>query len=844
MTKIQESFELKFRRDDSEISPLTNEVPCDHCGLPTNAIRHDKHVFCCHGCMGAFALIHEMGLDDYYALRDASPSSGAANADFVFSQQESTRSAVDMLNDLEAAGVAVHKTKDGLCEVRLGVEGLHCAACSWLIERLQPTMVGVHSAQVRMSDRSVRLVYDPTTTNPANVARSLSRLGYLLLPMHDEHATEETYTLQQREHWIAIASAAFLAANAMWIGIALYAGEATGMMATHAHFLRWLGTMLGLLAAVFPGRIFFRSAFQAIRTRTAHVDIPVAIALGMGTLGSILGTATGHGHIYFDSLASLVLLLRIGRYIQFRSQYRTGLSLSKLFRWSQSMANRVEADGNIKTVSTSRLAVDDVVLVQPGQTLPADGIVIDGRSHLNVSWLTGESRPLSVSTGDRVIGGTMNIDAPLRIRVTECGRQSRLGHLEEVIRNAAGERTPLVRGADKLGQWFVLIVLGLAVGCWGVWYGLTGVETATMHTIALLTIACPCAIALAAPLVITVTIGRAAKNQIWIRDGDCLERLAKPGMIWFDKTGTLTAGEMRVDSWDGSKRSLDYAAAIEAHVIHPMAKAISDYVSAKGHPHDLAAESVRVIEGLGVSASVDGYHVLVGSEALMRREALHIDDHWIAHQASIVADGRTPVWVSVEGRIEGMGAIGDFLRPDAVPMLQNLQSSGWKIGILSGDRQDVVDYWAKQLSDQGIHFSQSLGECSPEAKVTTIRNSSHDSKETVVFIGDGINDAAALAVADVGIAVRGGSDIGLRSAPIYIASNRLMSILLLIRAAQASVRSIRRCFAASLAYNTLTITLAIFGWIHPLIAAIFMPISGLTVLAMALTGRAFPMDEN
>jgi P-type Cu2+ transporter len=843
MTRVQESSTREFRRDDSKPAVSLQEAPCDHCGLPTNAIRHEQHVFCCHGCQGAYSLIHQMGLDDYYALRDASFDSTLAASGPEFLGSESAHAAIDSLNDLDAAGVAVHKTAEGLCEVRLGVEGLHCAACTWLIERIQPSIVGVHAAQVRMNDRSIRLVYDSQVTSPAQVAKQLARLGYLLLPMTDDEAVKSSFLREQQDHWVAIAIAAFLAANAMWIGIALYAGEATGMAPIHTFFLKWIGTSLGVLAAVFPGRVFFRSAVHAIRSRTAHVDIPVALALGIGTLGSIWGSATGRGHIYFDSLASLVLLLRIGRYIQFRSQYQTSLSLSKLFRWRQTLAQRVESDGTIKTVSTSRLAKNDIVLIQPGQTLPADGFVVDGHSHLNVSWLTGESQPKSISVGDQVIGGTMNIESPIRVCVTESGKESRIGQLEEVISNAAGKRTPLVRDADKIGRWFVVLVLLLAIITWLAWLLRADLETATLHTVALLTIACPCAIALAAPLVITVTIGRAARNQIWIRDGECVERLAKPGIVWFDKTGTLTTGKMRVDAWDGSKRSLEYAAAIESKVHHPLAGAVIEHLRSVDDATDHTVDSFRVWEGLGVSGRIEGCEILVGSERLLREQSIVIEDSWCIQQAAILTDGRTPVWVAIDGRIEGMGAIGDYLRPDAIETLRQLQSRGWKLGMLSGDRQAVIDYWESNLARAGIRFYQCWGDCTPEQKVSKVQSHPNAQSGCVVFVGDGINDAAALAVADVGIAVRGSSDIGLRAAPVYIGDNRLASIERLFRASQASVRTIQRCFAMSIVYNTLTISMAMLGWIHPLIAAIFMPISGVTVLALAIAGRSFPKSE-
>ena len=811
-----------------------------------------------------------MGLDDYYALRARASTQRVAGSDSIFNRKRASLAAIEMLQDLDAAGVTVHRTLEGLCEVRLGVEGLHCAACSWLIERMQPTLKGVRSAQVRMNDRSIHLVYDPMETNPSEIASRLVPLGYLLLPQYDNESASRTSRHQQHEHLIAIAIAAFLAANAMWIGIALYAGEATGMLASHTVFLRWIGTLLGVLAAVFPGRVFFRSAMEAIKTRTAHVDIPIAIALGMGILGSIWGTAAGVGHIYFDSLASLVLLLRIGRYVQFRSQNAAGISLEKLFQWTNIMTTRIANDGTRQTIAASQLKANDVVLVQPGETLPGDGVVVLGRSHLNVSWLTGESLLRSISTGDGVVGGTMNVESPIQVRVTACGNTSRLGQLEEVIRNAAGHRTPLVRTADTIGKWFVVSILILAVGCWFGWLYVGGPASATMHTVALLTIACPCAIALAAPLVITIAIGRAAQNQIWIRDGQCLERLAKPGLMWFDKTGTLTEGNLRVTKWNGSPLGLHYALLVESQINHPIARAICEFGDSRSDQNTLDLKSIQefggainvntgwsnrvapsvaldlatlhVVDGLGVTALVDNLQVLIGSERLLKSKQVFINADWSEQQSTILSAGKTPAWIAINGLVEGLFAVGDSLRPDAVQTIERLQERGWSIGILSGDRNEVVSFWRREIERSGIHFNAVYGGMSPEQKVEKVRESCMNPYRPVVFVGDGINDAAALAVADVGIAIRGSSEISLRAAPIYVASNRLHSIERLVEASRSTLKTIRQCFAISLVYNTITISLAVVGLIHPLIAAIFMPISGLTVLGLAIAGNSFPKE--
>lgn len=847
--------------------------PCSHCGLPTridvnkavsaaasepdatataasNAdtttstttgktqgttrVAVPDKVFCCHGCLGAYALIHELGLDQYYELRKVSHVDAA-------SPVRPTRGA-QVLQDLEAAGVEVQHTSDGQCTVRLAVDGLHCAACAWLIESLPPTMPGVHSTRVRMSDRSIQIVYDPRQTNPANVADRLATLGYALSPfVEDDEASAEDRRLQ-KEHWIGIASAFFLAANAMWIGVALYAGESTGMAASHEYFLRWTGTLLACLSTAFPGRIFFRSAWMALQSRIPHIDVPVALALGIGTIGSIIGAYLGRGHIYFDSLASLVLLLRIGRYIQFRSQYRTGLSVSRLLRMNTSTATRIKADGTQQLVPASRLCVDDRIAVLSGEMIPADGIILSGQSTLQTALLTGESFPTSVAVGDKVYGGTLNITAPIEVLVSAAGSKSRVGRLTEMVRQASNDRTPLIQKADKIGSWFIIAVLSLSAITFTTWLFVSGAERATQHTVALLTIACPCALAIAAPIVVTVALGRAARRQIWIRDGNCLERLAAPGFMWFDKTGTLTHGVLGIKRWVGPDWALAPIAALESQSNHPIAHSIVSFC--REHLLDSQNESdtteVEQLFGQGIRGIVNGQSIAIGSARMMR--SMDIDVPIAATTSKQSLDHI--VYVSVGGKSVGWFELIDSTRADAIPVLRELGKQGWKIGILSGDRQEVVQQLADELSSAGVVVQVAYGEMSPEQKVESITQSRSQTAGPVVMVGDGINDAAALAVADVGIALRGGSEISLKNAPVYIADSNLASIPDLIEASKRSVRAIYKCFAASLIYNCITISLAAFGWIHPLVAAILMPVSGITVLTLAMRARTFPRRKS
>lgn len=777
--------------------------------------------FCCQGCMGAYSLIHQLGLENFYALRSLSDQE---------SEPVSKVRASEILKDLTQAGVQVDALGDGTCRVRLGVEGLHCAACCWLIESLPPTLPGLRSAQVRLSDQSLELIYDPSRTAPFRVAEYLARFGYSLGPWSPEGTEEQTDGVLRREHWFWIAVAFFLAANAMWIGISLYAGESTGIASEHERFLRWVGALLGLLATVFPGRIFFRSAWQSLRSGIPHVDVPVATGLLVGTIGSLVGAATGRGHVYFDSLASLVLLLRVGRYIQFRAQYRSGVSIAKLLRFHDIEAIRLSEDGGRNVVLAKNLLPGDRVEVRAGVTIPADGIVSSGQSELQTAFITGESRPQRVRVGDSVIGGSLNLSSTIEMTVERTVQEGRLGQISDWVQEATADRTPLIQLADRVGRVFVWVILGLAILTAGIWSVSRGWEVSVERTVSLLTIACPCALALAAPLVITVAIGRAAKEKIWIRDGNSLERLAKPGLMCLDKTGTLTFGDLRVIDWSGPRELLLSIARIELESEHPVARALVDYVRSEigAEEFDRRIDSVRVSQvrqeaGRGIYGRVDGSLVFIG------RSETPIEQRDTSREVS--------VWV--DGQSQGKFRLGDSIRPNLVSSLRQIRDRGWKLAILSGDDSPQVQQIADALSAGGVELVACHGGLSPEQKTQRLGELRSEGT-TTVMVGDGINDAVALAAADVGIAVRGPCELAMKNAPIFIGERHLEAIPRLLDASHNAVRAIHRCFAASLLYNALTVGLAMTGYIHPLIAAIFMPISGITVLMMAWSARTFP----
>ena len=802
-------------------------VACAHCGLPSPPPSDvSQPAFCCEGCRGAYLLIHGWGLEDYYALRDRVGGEAAV-------QPVESPGRFDELDDPSAMGLSAPRAcGEGLLVSRLGVSGLHCGACAWLIERSASHHRGFQAARVRFHDHTVEIFYRPDETRLSRIAKDLARLGYRVAPMTDDDR-QRRQSSENRRLLIDIALAGFCMTNAMWLAVALYAGESSGIAAEHESALRIAGVTLGVVSVAVPGRTFLRGALASLRTRTPHMDLPVALGISVGALAGVVVVLVGRGEVYFDSVTMLVFFLLIGRWLQFRQQRRASDSVSLLMRLTPRLATQVGRDGMSRRVPADRLAAGDTIRVAAGETFAADGVVSAGRSAVDRSLVTGESHPVEVSEGDPVEAGASNLEATLDVCVTASGGESRVGRITRMIEDAAGRRAPLVQLADAIGGRFVVTVLILAAVTVAIWWRsdpIGGVENA----VALLIVACPCALALATPLSLAVAIGRMAQRRMLVRGGDVVERLSRPGFIWFDKTGTLTEGRLRLRSWSGDPETLAAAAAVEASLSHPVAVAIRNAAEQRGYSVP-AADQVRQRSGMGAQGQVGSRRVLVGNEELMRSEGIGITAARQAEIAQISAGGLAPLLVAIDGQIRGVGGIGDHPRPSAADAVARLVRRGWGVGILSGDHPEVVRRVAESL---GIPSDRAFGAMEPEAKLAKVE-ASLGSGGPIVMVGDGVNDAAALAAADVGVAVRGGAAASLDAAPVYLQTDGPSALVDLVDASRQTVRTIRRNFFLSLGYNSVAVTLAMSGLIHPLMAAILMPLSSLTVISSVLVSKTF-----
>ena len=578
------------------VDPATNDadtmvtLPCVHCGLPTHVAAADdpQSVFCCNGCRGAYELIQGWGLSDFYALRDQ------LNASDVTSVSGDRRGFECFDSEPFLGMSAPVETSDGKLATELALHGLHCGACAWLIENAAARTPGWLLARVRMSDHTIRIVFDPAQIRLSEIARLLDQLGYEVAPLTKD--ADDQYRRENRRLLIQIAIAGFFATNAMWIAIGLYAGEASGVAAGHWSFLRLVGTGLGFASVVGPGRTFFRGALASIRTRTPHMDLPIALGLSVGTIVGAVNALLGAGAVYFDSLAVLVFLLLIGRWIQFRQQHRAAKAVDLLLRITPRHAKRVTGDGREETVLVDALSAGDVVRVAAGDNIPVDGEVIRGETTIDRSLLTGESRPIPAQPGSEVLSGTVNLSRPIDVRVMATGAECRIGKVMRSVEEAATAKAPIVQLADRIGGVFVTTVTVIAFVTFLAWLG-RGWTVAAENATALLIVACPCALALATPLAIAVALGRSARRKILVRDGASMQHLAGRGTIWFDKTGTLTEGRPRVVDVFGDATAIAQAAAIEEECCHPLADGIIREARRRDLPIPDKAELQRVGQG-------------------------------------------------------------------------------------------------------------------------------------------------------------------------------------------------------------------------------------------------------
>lgn len=799
---------------------------CFHCGLPLPDQKDfcaqlggvQRH-FCCFGCESVCKAIFDAGLEGFYQRtpegRLLAPPPEPPGDLKLYDLDEVQAEFVPELADVR--------------DIHLLVEGIHCAACVWLIERSLMPLDGVLTANVNLSGRRLHLRWDNRRISLSHVLQRLADIGYRAVP-YDPEAAEGALKRQNRALLFRMAFAGFAMMNLLWVSIALYSGADKGEFRS---LFYWVGFALATPTLFYSGWPFLKGALTGLRQLRLGMDLPIAIGATSTWAYSVYVTLNpgATGEVYYDTVVNFLFVILVGRHLESLSKRHAVAATQRLLDLQPRVAS-VLHEGQEQIVPVRSVRTGERVLIRPGASIPVDGCVVEGRSAVDESMLSGESQPLKKQVGDHVSAGTVNIQGALTVEVQGTLRNTTLGRIISLVEEAQASKAPIQCLADRIVPWFVAVTLLLATLTFIYWLQ-QDFELALMAATSVLIVTCPCAFGLATPMAIAVASGLGARNGILVKNGEVLETLSSITHFVFDKTGTLTEGRMSVSTilgLDGLERDalLARVAILESRSEHSIARAIIRQAEQAGlNPDQAQLAHFHNQPGYGVSGQVGGVAVDCGTQAWLLKRSVVLDSQLLDQAQEYEAQGMSCVHVAQAGRHVAAIVIADRLREQAKPLVNALRQQGITLTLLTGDRQGVAEAIARELGGMEV-----IAEVLPQDKDATIQALQAQGKR-VAMVGDGVNDAPALIRADVGIAVGSGTDVSMESADIVLIQDDLEKISLAVRLSRRTLKTIRQNIGISFAYNSIMVPLAMMSFITPVVAAISMPVSSLLVIGNA-----------
>jgi Cu2+-exporting ATPase len=796
---------------ESDVSALD---PCFHCGTGTTGGVHvigDDGVgrsFCCAGCAAATGLIFAQGLESYYKFRtsaDQAPRYERRNWS-IYDRDQALRS-------------YTHLCENGERELSLQIDGLHCAACAWLLDNSLRQLDGIGDVQVNVASARAEIRFDPARVSLSRILQSIYALGYSPRPLSFTPGGAP-WLAERRTALKRLAVAGFGMMQVMTYAVSLYAGALQGIAPDLEQLLRFVSLLVSTPVVLYAAQPFFIAAWRGLRVRTLVMDLPVALSIAAAYLWSVWATLRGRGTVYFDSAVMFTFFLLLGRFVEMSLRNGFGLQQDAIARLLPESTLRISATGEERIIP-DELCAGDRVRILPGERVPADGEILCGRTDIDESMLTGESLPRARGVGEPLTAGTLNLANAVDMRITRVGQDSTLAAVSRLLERARASRPRIADAADSVAAWFVAGVLLLAVIVALYWLH-TDTARAFPAVLAVLVATCPCALSLATPAALAAATTQLARTGLLVTRGRALETLARADRVVFDKTGTLTLGrpvltELRVlRDGAGRERCLAIAAALERHSGHPVARAFAN------ESPDPGVSQVSSCAGMGLEGCVGEQRYRVG------RADFVLQLCGAADGASESTEGRSSVYLGDSAGLLAEFSLSDTLRADARATLRQLRNLGIEPLIASGDQPAVVAGIARQLDEP-----RSLGNLRAADKLTFVgllQSQGH----LVAMVGDGVNDAPVLAGADVSVAVGGGTDLAKVSADIVMLGEALAPLPAGIETARRCMHIIRQNIIWAVVYNAAAVPLAASGWLQPWMAAIGMSASSLLVTLNAM----------
>ena len=805
-------------------------APCFHCGLPNprsapwrGRIDGVERSFCCAGCLAIAQTIDGAGLDAYYRDRVGQLRPPPPAFDAVEAQRY----------DVVAADAGFARPDGAATTVSLLVDGMTCGACGWLVERWLGAQPGVVDAQVNFALRRCRVSIDPARATIASLLAAVARIGYRAHP-YDAARREALDRAAWRRLLLRAGLAMLAMMQVMMLALPTYLSD-DGVATADARLLDWAALTLTLPVMLYCAAPLFAGAWRGLRTLSPGMDVPIALALLVAFASSAFATLRGVGATYYDSITMFVALLLVARAVELAQRQRAAAALERTTVAPPMVAERLagDASGDVETIAAAALVAGDRIVVRPGGTIPADGVVQDGRSQVSEAWLTGESRARPCSPGDAVLAGATNGSGALVVEVTACGDATRLAGIARLVEQSAGARPSAVRLADHVARSFVVALLVFAAATALAWWWIDPSRVLAI-TIAVLVVSCPCALSLATPAVLAAGTAALARRQVVVAGADALETLARVDIVAFDKTGTLTAGRPFVTHvaalHEGAtgEAALRVAAALEHASEHPVAGALRAAAGAVAPASDVSMHPGRGIEG-----TVDGARWRIGTLEFVG-EGRPADPAAAAAVASLPTDC-TAVALGDGRRIVAVFGCADALRADARTAVASLQAAGLQALVLSGDRASAARSIGHAVGIDVVHAP-----LAPADKCAVVAGLQRDGR-CVAMVGDGVNDAASLAHADVAITFGSATPLAQCTSDVVLLAERLADITVALRHARKVRRIVAQNLAWAVAYNAIALPAAASGFLTPLVASIGMSVSSLVVVLNA--ARAARIDR-
>ncbi|SHO80972.1 Lead, cadmium, zinc and mercury transporting ATPase; Copper-translocating P-type ATPase [hydrothermal vent metagenome] len=783
-----------------------NNIKCTHCNLSFSEdvmIEDGELRFCCKGCQGVYHLLKDEGLGSFYDKLGDNELNPVNNIDRELEKFD--------LEGFERKYIKINN--DGLKEIHLIIEGIHCSACVWLNEKVLHKQDGIIEASINYTNNKAKVVWDSDEIKLSRIIEVIRSIGYNAYP-YDPSLQEEKANATKREYYSKILVGVFGTMNIMWIAIAQYAGYFNGMEQRFKDILNVAEFILATPVLFYSGWVFFRGAYFGLRNRIVNMDILVASGALSAYIYSIYAMVTQIGETYFESVVMIITFVLVGKYLEVLSKKQAVDKLDSIIGSTPSEVMMIK--DNVKSlVSVENIKIDDIIEVKSGEKIVIDGDVISGGASFDESSLTGEGEPIYKQIGDKILSGTICLDSTIRYKATKDASNSLLSSIASLLEESLTKKPEIEKLADRVSGYFSTIILLIGIITFGVWYGfISDFEEALIVSISVIVIACPCALGLATPMSTLVGISIASSRGLLFKEASFLESMAKANLLALDKTGTITEGKPQVvDSKIYKDYNIDILYSLLKSSNHPISRGVAKYLEDK-NPKEIELEEIKNIQAKGIKAKFEDNKIIGGNIEFMRENGVDID---------IITSNSLFIF-AINNQLIASFELQDKIRDGAKEAINNIKNLGVEIVMLTGDHKKSASRVAKEVGITKV-YSKLL----PQGKLDKIEEF-HQEGKIVVMAGDGINDSLALASSDISISMGSGADISLDVSDVILLDDKPQSLYEAFVISKRTFRGVKENLGFSIVYNIITVPLAVMGFVTPLIAALSMSLSSLIVV--------------